>query len=174
MDTKSTMLVIGGAVGALAVSAILNSASVAAPGTLDPPAGPVEGTGVTTQQLADDIASLRQDVQAISSPPTGRLAVPVQIDDGVTETVTVGVQGRAILHSVVASFGFFGVSDANGSLGAVSAVPLLGATNISYIGSNQVDYGVVVDLPITLSSGPIDEEGTVQSISATVIYTPLP
>ena len=171
MPRSHTILTLAAGTALGLTLAYVGGRALAAPGTLDPPAGPIEGIGVTTQQLSDQIASLRSAVFDDRARVRDRKIEYFNLTDG--QVTQLGSSGQAILRAVGLTRGRIRLSDPSmGTFAAIFANPIEvpGQSNTQHLGSNEAHFDVIVELPLTITNISGD-----QSVSELyVIYTPLP
>ncbi|HVZ93496.1 MAG TPA: hypothetical protein VG797_03200 [Phycisphaerales bacterium] len=149
------------------------SVLMAAPSTLQPPVGPVAGTGRTLNEIYDKVVAVEAAVSAIQAPsgggsssatwqyayfePTSNQSVPQLI-----------VPGRVLVHAVV--YYSMGVRAFDGS-GGVQVVNLRSAVN----GSSWAITSTRIEVDVVVENGLYASWNSVQAGSSnfTVLYRQL-
>lgn len=126
MNMRALVLIgTGVGVGVVGAATLMNTNALAAPGTLDPPAGPVEGTGRTLDEIYDRIEATELQVATIAANggPWQSFTQFVGANDQLT-AIRVG-SGRVHVHAVIANAGRVTLFDGPGTVDS-SARPLTG------------------------------------------------
>lgn len=180
MNTRAIVLVGAGVVaGAMSAAAITSPVSVAnaAPGTLNPPAGPVQGTGRTLDEIYDRIEATELQVVTLTAnagPWQNRTEFPGNTDRFKSQTIA---SGRVLVHSIIVYWGDVVVFDGEGTVDSEGAVvagtPVGFARDFALAGgyANQASQ-VVID---TIVENGLDVSWNSRSVffSYTILYREL-
>ncbi len=149
------------------VGAVITAVLWAAPDTLDPPPGPVEGTGHTLEELYQKLDTLQNSVDDLSSSVSLLSSIPtfdtaIVNANGRTPILEEGGERTVILDSIHVYTGGVFINDRFGNTVArVSTTPLSNGSG-QIIGSNEyTPRGLVVAAPLMVHSFSSTNNSTV-------------
>lgn len=166
-----TMIVVC-AVVVVASSLFISQYLSAAPGTLNPPAGPVGGTGRTLEQIYDKLEDVQAAVNAIPGGTTGTTSGPWSTvtfkPSSNNPTPQEVIPGRLHLHAII----YFNVNlelfDGE-SAQAIAWLKFAGGATQTTQYSQKIELDVVVENGLRIAN-----TANINNVSAyTVLYRPL-
>lgn len=167
MNSKHHLLGYAMVAGAILTTGVISWVRA---GDVNPPAGAVQGTMHTLDEIYAKVQTLESQL-LIQCGSEGRESIfSPAISQG--STFTVSGTGRAILWSATAHTGFIEIQDQNGAgtvVGRVFAKSDWQDGTIRYNSSNQLFFGVEVDLPLAVRA----LTGSGQSASFQLVLTRL-